>query len=111
MRFAGELTFIQDQKKNFLEKVLNKNVEILQELKKQRKRTRIISAMVGVRFEDGEKLSNILNALECTNNGEKLVLEVAQHFQNVFVRFLAMDSTGGLVGRSVVRYWQTYTKF
>lgn len=70
--------------------------------KKQGKVTQIISAVVDVRFEDGEKLPNILNALECTNNGEKLVLEVAQHIGDSSVRCIAMDSTDGLVRGAIV---------
>ncbi len=65
--------------------------------KKTGKITQIISAVVDVRFEDGEKLPSILNALECINNGERLVLEVAQHIGDSSVRCIAMDSTDGLV--------------
>ena len=35
--------------------------------------TQIISAVVDVEFENG-KLPAILNALECDNNGKKLIL-------------------------------------
>ena len=70
--------------------------------KKQGKIAQIISAVVDVRFEDGEKLPNILNALECVNNGEKLVLEVAQHIGDSSVRCIAMDSTDGLVRGAIV---------
>lgn len=63
----------------------------------------IISAVVDVRFENGTNLPNILNALECTNNGEKLVLEVAQHIGDSSVRCIAMDSTDGLVRGTVVK--------
>ena len=70
--------------------------------KKQGKIAQIISAVVDVRFEDGEKLPNILNALECVNNGEKLVLEVAQHIGDSSVRCIAMDSTYGLVRGAIV---------
>ena len=71
--------------------------------KKQGKITQIISAVVDVRFEDGEKLPNILNALECINNGDKLVLEVAQHIGDSSVRCIAMDSTDGLVRGTLVK--------
>ena len=64
--------------------------------------TQIISAVVDVRFEDGEKLPSILNALECINNGERLVLEVAQHIGDSSVRCIAMDSTDGLVRGAIV---------
>jgi F-type H+-transporting ATPase subunit beta len=39
----------------------------------------------------------ILNALETDNNGNRLVLEVAQHLGENTVRTIAMDSTEGLV--------------
>lgn len=58
--------------------------------------TQVISAVVDVQFEDGE-LPPILNALECTNNGKRLVLEVAQHLGENTVRTIAMDSTDGMV--------------
>ncbi|WP_282118963.1 F0F1 ATP synthase subunit beta [Ruegeria atlantica] len=57
--------------------------------------TQIIGAVVDVHFED--QLPEILNALETTNNGKKLVLEVAQHLGENTVRTIAMDATEGLV--------------
>ena len=48
-----------------------------------------------VSFE-GE-LPSIMNALEVDNNGNKLILEVAQHLGENAVRTIAMDSTEGLV--------------
>ncbi|HEX7852918.1 MAG TPA: F0F1 ATP synthase subunit beta [Sphingobium sp.] len=54
----------------------------------------VIGAVVDVIFEDG--LPSILNALETSNNGNKLVLEVAQHLGENTVRTIAMDSTDGL---------------
>ena len=42
-------------------------------------------------------LPAILNALETTNNGNRLVLEVAQHLGENTVRTIAMDTTEGLV--------------
>ena len=57
--------------------------------------TQVISAVVDVAFE-GE-LPAILNALETENNGNRLVLEVAQHLGENSVRCIAMDSTEGLV--------------
>ncbi|MDA0901850.1 MAG: F0F1 ATP synthase subunit beta [Proteobacteria bacterium] len=57
--------------------------------------TQVISAVVDVEFEDGN-LPAILNALECENNGKKLVLEVALHLGEKTVRTIAMDSTDGL---------------
>jgi F-type H+/Na+-transporting ATPase subunit beta len=55
----------------------------------------IIGAVVDVEF-DGD-LPSILNALETTNNGKRLVLEVAQHLGEKTVRTIAMDATEGLV--------------
>ncbi len=64
--------------------------------KKNGKVTQVISAVVDVQFEGGE-LPPILNALECNNNGNRLVLEVAQHLGENTVRTIAMDSTDGMV--------------
>ncbi len=57
--------------------------------------SQVIGAVVDVEF-DGE-LPSILNALETDNNGNRLVLEVAQHLGENTVRTIAMDSTEGLV--------------
>ncbi|GFE72813.1 MULTISPECIES: F0F1 ATP synthase subunit beta [Novosphingobium] len=56
--------------------------------------SQIIGAVVDVTFE-GE-LPAILTALETENNGQKLVLEVAQHLGENTVRTIAMDGTDGL---------------
>ena len=56
--------------------------------------TQVIGAVVDVPF-DGE-LPAILNALETDNNGNRLVLEVAQHLGENTVRTIAMDTTDGL---------------
>ena len=62
--------------------------------------SQVIGAVVDVRFE-GE-LPAILTALETDNNGNRLVLEVAQHLGENTVRTIAMDSTEGLTrGQSV----------
>ena len=58
--------------------------------------TQVISAVVDVKFEAGN-LPAILNALETTNNGKRLVMEVAQHLGENEVRCIAMDATEGLV--------------
>src|SRR6218665_696968 len=58
--------------------------------------TQVIGAVVDVAFEEGQ-LPAILNALETDNNGNRLVLEVAQHLGENSVRTIAMDSTEGLV--------------
>ena len=39
----------------------------------------VLGAVVDVKFEDENDLPDILTALECQNNGRKLVLEVEQH--------------------------------
>ena len=70
--------------------------------KNEGKITQIISAIVDVKFEDSLQLPGILNALECKNNGQKLVLEVAQHIGDNTVRCIAMDSTDGLTRGQVV---------
>jgi F-type H+/Na+-transporting ATPase subunit beta len=57
--------------------------------------TQITGAVVDVRFE--EDLPNILNALELDNDGNRLILEVAQHLGESTVRTIAMDTTDGLV--------------
>jgi F-type H+/Na+-transporting ATPase subunit beta len=55
----------------------------------------VMGAVVDVQF-DGH-LPEILNALETTNQGGRLVLEVAQHLGENTVRTVAMDSSEGLV--------------
>lgn len=65
-------------------------------MSKKGKIVQIISAVVDVQFDDGVQLPNILNALECKNSGQKLVLEVAQHIGDNTARCIAMDSTDGL---------------
>ncbi|MFT6106575.1 MAG: F-type H+-transporting ATPase subunit beta [Rickettsiales bacterium] len=68
----------------------------------QGKVTQIISAVVDVEFENGE-LPAILNALECDNNGKKLILEVALHLGERSIRAIAMDSTDGLARGALVK--------
>ncbi len=57
--------------------------------------TQVIGAVVDVQF-DGP-LPAILNALETDNQGNRLVLEVAQHLGESTVRTIAMDTSEGLV--------------
>jgi F-type H+-transporting ATPase subunit beta len=57
--------------------------------------TQVIGAVIDVHF-DGE-LPAILNALETTNQGHRLVLEVAQQLGENTVRTIAMDTSEGLV--------------
>jgi F-type H+-transporting ATPase subunit beta len=56
--------------------------------------SQVIGAVVDVSFEG--TLPAILSALETDNNGNRLVLEVAQHLGENTVRTIAMDSTDGL---------------
>ena len=56
--------------------------------------TQVMGAVVDVKFTD--HLPSILNALETDNNGQRLVLEVAQHLGENTVRCIAMDATEGL---------------
>ena len=57
--------------------------------------SQVIGAVVDVKFDGA--LPPILNALETDNQGNRLVLEVAQHLGENTVRTIAMDSTEGLV--------------
>ncbi len=65
--------------------------------------TQIIGAVLDVKFAQGQ-LPEINDALEVTRtNGEKLVVEVAQHLGDDTVRCIAMGPTDGLVrGMDVV---------
>ncbi|UZW55299.1 F0F1 ATP synthase subunit beta [Sphingobium sp. JS3065] len=56
--------------------------------------SQVIGAVVDVTFPDAVPF--ILSALETSNNGQRLVLEVAQHLGENTVRTIAMDSTDGL---------------
>src|ERR1700735_2244220 len=57
--------------------------------------TQVIGPVIDVHFED--HLPAILNALETKNQGNRLVLEVAQHLGESTVRTVAMDTSEGLV--------------
>ena len=61
----------------------------------------VLGAVVDVQFEEGA-VPAILNALTTENNGQTLVLEVAQHLGENVVRAIAMDMTDGLVRGSPV---------
>ena len=63
--------------------------------------TQVMGAVVDVQFEG--TLPAILNALETDNNGNRLVLEVAQHLGENTVRTVAMDTSEGLVRGQPVR--------
>jgi F-type H+/Na+-transporting ATPase subunit beta len=56
--------------------------------------SQVIGAVVDVTFED--QLPAILSALETFNNGNRIILEVAQHLGENTVRTIAMDATEGL---------------
>jgi F-type H+-transporting ATPase subunit beta len=56
--------------------------------------TQVIGAVVDVKFDS--HLPEINSALECDNNGNRLVLEVAQHLGEGTVRTISMDTTEGL---------------
>ncbi len=63
--------------------------------------TQVMGPVVDVHF-DGP-LPAILNALVTENQGQRLVLEVAQHLGEHTVRTIAMDTTDGLVrGQEVI---------
>jgi F-type H+/Na+-transporting ATPase subunit beta len=62
--------------------------------------TQIIGAVIDVSF-DGD-LPEIYTALQVDNQGNKLILEVAQHLGEGSVRTIAMDSTEGLKRGDVV---------
>jgi F-type H+-transporting ATPase subunit beta len=64
--------------------------------------TQVISAVVDIEFENGE-VPALLNALECENDGKKLILEVALHLGERTVRAIAMDSTDGLSRGTIVK--------
>ncbi len=63
--------------------------------------TQVIGAVVDVHFD--EHLPPILNALETKNQGNRLILEVAQQLGENTVRTVAMDVSEGLVrGQEVI---------
>ena len=83
-----------------------KKAAVVAETKKQEKKIaegkgaegevrQVTGAIVDVQFSD--QLPEILNALVTDNQGNRLVLEVAQHLGENTVRTIAMDSTEGLV--------------
>ncbi|MGH1377473.1 MAG: F0F1 ATP synthase subunit beta [Alphaproteobacteria bacterium] len=62
----------------------------------------VLGAVVDVQFEEGA-VPPILSALTTDNNGQTLVLEVAQHLGENAVRAIAMDMTEGLTrGQDVI---------
>ncbi len=69
-------------------------------MSKTGKITQIIGAVIDVSFEGD--LPEIYTALQVDNQGNKLILEVAQHLGEGSVRTIAMDSTEGLKRGDVV---------
>ncbi len=63
-------------------------------MSKPGKITQIIGAVIDVSFEGD--IPEIYTALQVDNQGNKLILEVAQHLGEGSVRTIAMDSTEGL---------------
>lgn len=56
--------------------------------------TQVIGPVVDIKFE---KIPTLRNAISIDKNGEKLVVEVAQHIGDDIVRCISMGSTDGLV--------------
>ncbi|MTI66852.1 MAG: F0F1 ATP synthase subunit beta [Firmicutes bacterium] len=56
----------------------------------------IIGPVLDIKF-DGDKLPNLLNAIEIEGKDGKVVAEVSQHLGDDTVRCIAMDSTDGFV--------------
>src|SRR5882757_218146 len=62
----------------------------------------VMGAVVDVQFDQGD-VPPILNAVHAQNQGNLLVLEVAQHLGENTARCIAMDMTEGLVrGQEVI---------
>lgn len=57
--------------------------------------TQVVGVVVDVDFGEG-KLPAIYNALKIDNDGETIVLEVAQHLSETSVRAISLSSTDGL---------------
>lgn len=56
----------------------------------------VIGPVVDIRFGE-DNLPELLNAIEIEKDGERLVVEVAQHIGDDTVRCVSMDSTDGLI--------------
>ncbi|KAI9655205.1 MAG: atp2, beta subunit of the F1 sector of mitochondrial F1F0 ATP synthase [Alyxoria varia] len=96
---AGRRAAFQPIKKNFLP---SQAIRCATSSAGNGKVHQVIGAVVDVKF-DSEQLPPILNALETENDGQRLVLEVAQHLGENVVRTIAMDGTGGLVRGTVTK--------
>ncbi|MBE6725869.1 MAG: F0F1 ATP synthase subunit beta [Ruminococcaceae bacterium] len=58
--------------------------------------TQVIGPVIDVRFDDG-KMPDILNAIEVSWGGRRLIAEVSAHVGDDVARCIAMSSTDGLV--------------
>ena len=70
----------------------------------------VIGAVLDIKFHP-DHLPNLLNAIEIDNNGQKLVVEVAQHIGDDIVRCIAMGSTRSeerRVGKECRSRWSPY---
>ena len=56
----------------------------------------VIGPVLDIRFADGQ-LPALRNAIELDNNGQRLIVEVAQHIGDNVARCIAMSSTDGLI--------------
>ncbi len=66
-------------------------------LKSVGKIAQVIGPVIDVRFEEGQALPDIYDALEITrNDGRKVILECQQHVGNDTIRAISMDSSDGL---------------
>ena len=75
---------------------LRKNIKKLEKTDKLGEIYQVMGAVVDVKFQSSAAMPNILTSLECETNGNRLVLEVAQHLGENVVRTIAMDATDGL---------------
>lgn len=76
-----------ETRKDWTRKMAEKNIGTV---------VQIIGAVLDIKFPPNS-LPNLLNAIEIDNNGQRLVVEVAQHIGDDIVRCIAMGSSDGLV--------------
>ena len=75
---------------------LRQNIKKLEKTDKLGEIYQVMGAVVDVKFKSASAMPSILTSLECEANGDRLVLEVAQHLGENVVRTIAMDATDGL---------------
>ena len=75
---------------------LRQNIKKLEKTDKLGEIYQVMGAVVDVKFKIASAMPSILTSLECEANGDRLVLEVAQHLGENVVRTIAMDATDGL---------------